>query len=335
MRILFLNPNQIKRYNWGHQLFKNEFAKHHDVVYYGKGFTGFNPKLAVPQIIKDLSKRKKKHKGHKSHKSFDIILTYDMKYSESFKGLGVITDIPKVHIQVDYKTKSDMSFIRKPGFSSYRNLDKCFRREKFDLIFAFVTPIVESIKTNLKMKRVYFLPFCVDINVYKNLGLEKDIDVMAVFSFSTSFPNRRGVQRLVEKLEIKSSTNRVTRHKYVETINRSKIFVHSNSIYRYLNMKYSEVLACGTLFLTDKPKDFEEEGFVDGKHLVLYDNLEDLEDKIKYYLEHDEEREQIARQGMEFVRENHSCAVRVKQFTEIVQSEFRMGGRRKKHHKRV
>ena len=53
MRILLLNPNQIERYNWGHQLFKNEFAKHHDVVYYGRGFAGFDPELTVPQILKN------------------------------------------------------------------------------------------------------------------------------------------------------------------------------------------------------------------------------------------------------------------------------------------
>ena len=320
MRILLLNPNQIRRYNWGHQLFKNEFAKHHSVVYYGKGFTGFDSELTVPQILGKLSKHKKRHK---SYKPFDIILTYDMKYSESFKGLGEIKDIPKVHIQVDYKTKSDIPLRKNRGFSFHKNLDKYFRRDKFDLIFAFVTGIVESLKTNLEMERVYLLPFCVDINKYKNLGLEKDIDVMAVFSTPWfSFPTRREVQLLVEKLDIKSFTKRVVQDKYIETINRSKMFVHSNSIYGYLNMKYSEVLACGTLFLTDKPKDLEEEGFVDGKHLVLYDNLKDLEDKIGYYLEHDKERIQIAQQGMEFVRENHSCAVRVKQFTDVVQKEF-------------
>jgi len=315
MRILLLNPNRIHRHNWGHQLFKNEFAKHHNVVYYGQGFAGFNSELTVPKILKKLNK------------PFDIIFTYDMKHSASFKGLGEITDIPKVHIQVDYKTKRQLEVPLPRKFrnrsSFYRNFCKQANKNKYDIIFAFVDGIVEKLKIDLAMEKVYFLPFCVDINKYKNLGLKKDIDVMAVFSLHHFFyPNRNEVQQLLKKLKIKSFTERVTHYKYIETINRSKIFAHSNSVYGYLNMKYSEVLACGTLFLTDKPTDLEREGFVDGKHLVLYENLKDLEDKIKYYLEHDEEREQIAKQGMEFVRENHSCAVRVKQFTEIVQREL-------------
>lgn len=307
MRILFLNPNQIDRHNWGHQLFKNEFTKHHDVTYYGEGFAGFNPKLTVPQILKKLGKL------------FDIILTYETKYSRFFEGLGEIINTPKVHIQIDYSAPIK----NLKAFCFYENIDKYLNQNKYDLIFAFVNRTVEDLKTNLKMEKVYFLPFCVDINKYRNLDLKKDIDVMAVFASSPIiYPTRKGILKLVRKLNIKSFTERVIQNNYIKVINRSKIFVHGNNRTGDLNMKYSEILACGTLFLTDKPRDFEKEGFVDGKHLVLYENLEDLENKIKYYLEHDAEREQIAKQGMKFVRENHNCAVRVKQFTEIVRKEF-------------
>jgi spore maturation protein CgeB len=316
MRILLLNPNQISRYNWGHQLFKNEFGKQHKVVYYGQGFPGFNPGLTVPQILKQLNK------------PFDIILTYEIKYGRFFKGLGEITNIPKVHIQIDYKTHSEVSIPKEfQGFSFHTNLDKYFHQNKYDLVFTFITTILKDLKANLKTEKVYLLPFCADTNRYKNLGLKKDIDVMAVFTARPLFfyPTRAKIQKLVQKMGIKSFTKKVVRHEYIKMINRSKIFAHGNGLWESLSMKYSEVMACGTFFLTDKPRepaDFEEQGFVDGKHLVLYEGLKDLENKIRYYLEHAEEREQIARQGMEFVREKHSCAARVRQFTEIVQREF-------------
>ena len=297
MRILLLNPNQISRYNWGHQLFKNEFGRQHSVVYYGQGFPGFNPKLTVPQILTKLNK------------PFDIILTYEIKYGRFFKGLGEITNIPKVHNQIDYKTQSEGPVPKEfQGFSFHTNLDKYFHQNKYDLIFGFTTKIVKDLKTNLKMERVYFAPFCVDINRYKNLGLKKDIDVMAVFTARPPFffPMRVEIQKLVAKLGVKGFTKKVIRQEYIKMINRSKIFAHHNNFHKSLTMKYSEVMACGTLFLTDKPRDFEKAGFVDGKHLVLYEDLKDLKDKIRYYLEHAEERDQIAKQGMEFVRENHS-----------------------------
>jgi len=56
VKILLLNPNYIHRNNWGHQLFKNEFSKHHDVTCYGDGFPGYKKSLTVPEILKKLNK---------------------------------------------------------------------------------------------------------------------------------------------------------------------------------------------------------------------------------------------------------------------------------------
>lgn len=74
--------------------------------------------------------------------------------------------------------------------------------------------------------------------------------------------------------------------------------------------------------MADKPEDFDELGYVDGKHLVLYKDVPDLKDKIPYYMKNNAIREKIARQGMDFVRENHSSKIRVQQFTDIIQREL-------------
>lgn len=51
--------------------------------------------------------------------------------------------------------------------------------------------------------------------------------------------------------------------------------------------------------------------FVPGEDIVLYDSIPDLLMKIEYYLEHDEERKQVARNGYEKVKEYHSYDVRI------------------------
>ena len=48
------------------------------------------------------------------------------------------------------------------------------------------------------------------------------------------------------------------------------------------------------------------EYFTPGKDLAVYEDINDLQEKILYYLEHDDEREQIASNGYEIVRENFS-----------------------------
>lgn len=54
--------------------------------------------------------------------------------------------------------------------------------------------------------------------------------------------------------------------------------------------------------------------FENGKHLVTYTSFDDMKEKIKYYLAHTDEREQIAKAGQQEVLLNHTLAVRVPQY---------------------
>lgn len=58
--------------------------------------------------------------------------------------------------------------------------------------------------------------------------------------------------------------------------------------------------------------------FVPGEDIVLYDSIPDLLDKIGYYLEHEEERLQIARNGYEKVKKYHSYDVRLKEMFRMI-----------------
>ena len=84
-----------------------------------------------------------------------------------------------------------------------------------------------------------------------------------------------------------------------------------------INMRCFEVLGSGSFLLTDRIS-YIEELFEDGKHLVLYDNLDDMIEKAKYYLDHDDEREKIAQAGYEHVMKNHTIQSRV----DVILNEF-------------
>jgi spore maturation protein CgeB len=112
---------------------------------------------------------------------------------------------------------------------------------------------------------------------------------------------------------------------HVKIINQSKITITSNNLWNSLSMRYTEVLACKSFLLADKPEDFEKLGYIDGKHLVLYKGLIDLKDKIGYYLNHSNLREKIGKKGYEFVINNHTTDIRVKQLTDIINKELFKG----------
>lgn len=77
-----------------------------------------------------------------------------------------------------------------------------------------------------------------------------------------------------------------------------------------INMRVFETMGTGSFLLTNRIPHIEEL-FEDGKHLVLYDNLDDMVEKAKYYLDHDEEREKIAQEGYEEVIKKHTIQARV------------------------
>jgi len=307
MRILLLNPNYITRPNWGHQLFKNEFAKHHDVTFYGPGYPGYDSNLNVKQILKRLGKK------------FDIIFTYEVKYSKCFKGLGAITDIPKVHFQIDYA-------INLPKYTMHantKNIDKLIMINKPDLVFFSSQSNVDVLKASLGLEKVFILPFSVDIKKYRDMSLKRTIDAMAVYSSQINiYPNRLKVQNILNRMNVKSFTKRVLHNNYIIKLNQSKIFVMSGGLNKRLSMKFTEAMACGAMVLSDETEDLDIQGFKQGKHLILYNGLGDMKKKLLYYLKHDKERNTIARNGMEMVRKYHSCSRRVKQFTKIVEREL-------------
>lgn len=70
------------------------------------------------------------------------------------------------------------------------------------------------------------------------------------------------------------------------------------SIGNDVNMRFFETLITGSFLLTNKIpelKSIEKYGFIDGVHYTSYTSLDDAKKKIKYYLEHDKERETIAK----------------------------------------
>lgn len=305
MRIILLSPNQINRYNWGHQLFRNEISKHVDVFYYGEGYPNFNDKLTAPQIIDEYG-------------PFDLLLTYGLRYTLQFQKIGDVK-IPKCHIVIDLFPPHPGGY--KGGMhTKYKDFVQV---NKYDLFLYRQRCQEEYLKEIGISAPSGWLPFSVDADIYKKLKMSKVYDVMTSSSLrSDVYPNRVKVNNLIKKLGLKGVVKKVVHQRYIDCINQTKICIISVNIFNSPNMKFTEFTSCGTFVLADKPADMKELGFKDGEHLVLYKNMKDLNKKINYYLVNNEEREQIAKQGMKFTRNNHNNTVRVKQMIDVINREL-------------
>jgi spore maturation protein CgeB len=82
------------------------------------------------------------------------------------------------------------------------------------------------------------------------------------------------------------------------------------------NMRLFEAAGAGSFQLVDDRPGVRE-WFTPGEHLVIYDSLDDLRDKVTYYLAHPGEREHIAAAGRAHVLAHHTYEQRLTQLEDV------------------
>ena len=94
--------------------------------------------------------------------------------------------------------------------------------------------------------------------------------------------------------------------------NRSRIDLNISlrSIVNGIPLRCFEIMGAGGFLLTSYAGDMLR-FFNDGEHFVSFESTDDMLGKCAYYLEHEDEREAIARAGLAAIRENHTYYHRV------------------------
>lgn len=89
------------------------------------------------------------------------------------------------------------------------------------------------------------------------------------------------------------------------------------SILSGIPLRAFDIMGCGGFLLTNYQEDFLEH-FIPGQDYVYYEDYDDLLNKAEYYLIHEKEREEVARNGYEKVKNNHTYKERVDAILEVV-----------------
>ena len=88
------------------------------------------------------------------------------------------------------------------------------------------------------------------------------------------------------------------------------VYVTPRAITTGIPLRVLEIMSCQGFVLTNYQEDLENE-FQEGKEIVMYRSLEDLIEKTRYYLEHEDERLAIAKAGYEKVMRDYNFAVKL------------------------
>ena len=88
-----------------------------------------------------------------------------------------------------------------------------------------------------------------------------------------------------------------------------------------LSLRIWDILGCGGFLLTNYQAELPEY-FEIGKDLETYESMAELEDKVGYYLTHEEERMEIAIRGCEKVARFHTYEIRLAQMIKILTEDM-------------
>lgn len=161
------------------------------------------------------------------------------------------------------------------------------------------------------VKKSYWFPNSYPDDLMSPLNIEKNIDV----GFCGNVLNRGHVIDSLDKYGIKKDIF-VIGDDMVNTINSYKIHLNCN-ISNDINYRTFETCGCGTMLLTNYTPGLEKL-FDIGKEIVVYDGLEDLDNKVKYYLNNEDERIKIEKAGYERVKRDHTYFERAKLLIKII-----------------
>lgn len=104
----------------------------------------------------------------------------------------------------------------------------------------------------------------------------------------------------------------------VKAINSYKIHFNKN-IANDINYRTFETTGCKTFLLTNYTPGLEKL-FDIGKEIVIYDSIEDLDNKIEYYLKNEANREEIAKRGYDKSKKYHTYSKRAEMLLEIIKN---------------
>jgi hypothetical protein len=180
----------------------------------------------------------------------------------------------------------------------------------FDYIFVAQRDYIPHFE-HKGFQQVFWLPLACDPNIHSSSYSEKLWDIGFVGKLNSPTRKMR-LEILSSKYNMNDYKQYFSKEEISSVYGQSKI-VFNSSINGDLNMRVFEALASGTLLVTDRIQNGQQELFRDGHELVEYANDQDMVDLIGYYLNHEAERKEIANNGRQLVVSQHTYQHRSQQ----------------------
>lgn len=98
---------------------------------------------------------------------------------------------------------------------------------------------------------------------------------------------------------------------------RINLNITLRSIQNGIPLRAMDIMGAGGFLLSNYQNDFSMH-FEEGRHYVCYDGIEDMMQKISYYLQHDKERQEIAGNAYEEIKAKHTYERRLEELLSVI-----------------
>lgn len=284
MRILYVTKRQRNQWNGTlHKPLQKELA--------ARGVRIVNKMLPIPEI----------------NRNYDIFFADVETHAKGWTTIN----IPKVMFMEDVWPPTSAKMKGRAANRIYKHADALIVRYKsnFDR---------KMVKLKVYWRQpIYYLPHCVDLNIFKDWELNKKYDALSVGTLMHKATShmRKHFLETIQGLNINHFRAHADRRKrdfsgqrFSKIINQAKITGTSNTAWQVL-AKCFEIPASRSCMFCNYSDDMEDLGFIDGETYVLW-NEKNLKDKLLYYLHNEDELKRITDNGYEMVRERHTVTVR-------------------------
>jgi len=178
----------------------------------------------------------------------------------------------------------------------------------------------------LRDVKIIHVPWGINPDTYQDRKLKRDIDASLICTIyrNTHHRNRRIIKNILcnmdDKINIK--IDNIWGDEYINTLFRSKIFIVDGSKRDFMVQKYIEGPACGAMLLGEIPSTAKDI-FVDKISIAEVKDYSKIDKQIMYYLEHDNEREKIAKEGRRRIFEVCTLEKVVKGFENAILADWK------------
>jgi len=244
----------------------------------------------------------------------------------------LVTDSDFVFVHEDWKNMDIPTAIIIEDSQKGRNpnlIMKWALQNRYDIIFYKYKVYLKNYGNYSEIFKYIWLPHSIDIEMFKDYGLEKKYPVLMVGQRNPKvYPNRykayeslknkpwfTAIGRPIESNVGDEYENKVKwpiRKDYAKLLNQSDICITCGSTFKFPVMKYFEIPASKSLLVSNWFEELGDLGFEDGQNMVVADYSK-LDLQMTSLLNDKKKLKRIQNNGYDLIHKFHTCDIRADQ----------------------